>query len=476
MKKTFILSTLAAVCCCLTARAQDPVVTTDKDDYAPGETVQIMASNFQPLELLDFSIAVFDDNGFWKPDAAWGQIPADSSGSANASYVVPQTWAGKNLQLTAMGLTSGLMAQTTFTDNPGGSITASAFSIGHVVNTVNVSVNLTSSNIASLDSAVMHVSSSAGAGDNRTVTLTGPGGNGKGTWTGSFTGLCGTTYTIGNAQVDTSGTGGHNHPLTSTPGGTVATTTDACPPVNSPPDITCLNPTAELGQKVGCLVNGVLQADFSVSYGVVAGPGNTQIVQATFTTPGGPVTVDVANVADPDAGDTISVTLANGTNPVTISGPGSGSASFSVDIHADDGSGQSNATDDETCGGTANAQIIYAFSGFFPPLDGQINTKVKRGSGVPVKFRLMDGCGNLITTGDHTIDVSWLSGAVPGGDPTVDDAGLSGDAGDNFRYDPTGQQWIFNLKTNSTYIVSDTYQITAHLDDGTDHNVSIAIK
>jgi hypothetical protein len=37
-------------------------------------------------------------------------------------------------------------------------------------------------------------------------------------------------------------------------------------------------------------------------------------------------------------------------------------------------------------------------------------------------------------------------------------------------------QWIFNLKTNSTYIVSDTYQITAHLDDGTDHNVSIAIK
>lgn len=35
---------------------------------------------------------------------------------------------------------------------------------------------------------------------------------------------------------------------------------------------------------------------------------------------------------------------------------------------------------------------------------------------------------------------------------------------------------IFNLKTNSSYGVGDTYQIEAHLDDGTQHNVTIAIK
>ena len=46
----------------------------------------------------------------------------------------------------------------------------------------------------------------------------------------------------------------------------------------------------------------------------------------------------------------------------------------------------------------------------------------------------------------------------------------------NFRYDPTGLQWIFNLKTNSEYIVGNTYKITAHLDDGTDHNVYINIE
>ena len=103
-------------------------------------------------------------------------------------------------------------------------------------------------------------------------------------------------------------------------------------------------------------------------------------------------------------------------------------------------------------------------------------TKVKQGSAVPVKFQILDCSGAPITTGNHTIDVTFLSGIVPAGDPTVDDAGASGDNGINFRYDPTGMQWIFNLKTNSTYRVGDTYQITASLDDGTTHNASISIK
>lgn len=93
-----------------------------------------------------------------------------------------------------------------------------------------------------------------------------------------------------------------------------------------------------------------------------------------------------------------------------------------------------------------------------------------------MKFSITDCSGNSITTGDHTISVAYQPGITPTGDPTVDDAGMSGDNGINFRYDPTGMQWTFNLQTNSTYYVGATYLITAHLDDGTDHNVSIAIK
>jgi len=178
-------------------------------------------------------------------------------------------------------------------------------------------------------------------------------------------------------------------------------------------------------------------------------------VQATFTKADSTtVTVDVATATDEDAGDTITVNLSNGN--VTIIGPGIGAAGFSVHIEASDNHG-ANATP-EDCGGTATAQIVYDFHGFFPPLDGQRNTKVKQGSGIPVKFSITDCNGTPITTGDHTIDVTYLSGIVPSGDPTVDDAGASGDNGINFRYDPTGMQWIFNLKTNSTYAVGDTYQ------------------
>jgi hypothetical protein len=241
---------------------------------------------------------------------------------------------------------------------------------------------------------------------------------------------------------------------------------------NVAPVINCLNPTAELGQKAGCLVNGTLQADFAVSYAVVAGSGNSKKVQATFTTPGGSVTVDVAMVTDADAGDTISVSLSSGTNAVTISGPGSGSASFSVNIQASDGPHTVNSA----CGGTANAQIVYTFNGFFPPLDNNSSTIVKRGSTVPVKFQVSDACGNQITTGNFTIDVSFLSGAVPAGDPEVTDAGSSNDNGDLFRYDPVGQQWIYNLQTKVGYVTGDTYQISADLGDGVDHTVSISIK
>ena len=81
------------------------------------EKPRCSAAGFQPNELLDFSVAVQDENGLWVPDIAWADVPADASGGAEVDYIVPEGWLGKTLQLTVMGLTSGLMAQTTFTDS-----------------------------------------------------------------------------------------------------------------------------------------------------------------------------------------------------------------------------------------------------------------------------------------------------------------------------------------------------------------------
>jgi hypothetical protein len=245
-----------------------------------------------------------------------------------------------------------------------------------------------------------------------------------------------------------------------------------------------LNNDADLGQVVGCLGIGTgFGQTFQVSYAVVDGIGNSKTVQATFTKPdSSTVTVDVANVTDEDVGDTITVTLMNGTNPVTISGPGSGSAGFSVDIHADDGH-DCNTTADHTCGGNANAQIVYGFNGFFPPLSNVATTKVKQGSAVPVKFQLTDCSGTLITPanmpGDGsapTVGAMYSAGVVPSGTPSVDDAGNSNGDTDFARWDPTGLQWIFNLKTNSSYMVGTTYKIQVFPNDGSEHDALISIK
>jgi hypothetical protein len=487
------MAALAVLCFCLTAQADGPVVTTDKPDYAPGETAYFTASGFQPLELVDFSVAVADDSGLWVPDIAWADISANSTGGANVDYVVPQTWAGKSLQLTVMGLTSGLMAQTTFTDAGPQPVHNVNFSTSGLPNGTAISPGISGNKINppgnsaayGPDSFTTPASSSPDEGTKPSTNLTFTGfpvtvaGVGEHWTLTSFTlGASGTQNgTLHDLDVST-GSGQYTTGADNSGAGKVKSTivgnyTHFTDVVNNPPAITCLNPTAELGQKAGCLVNGTLQADFAVSYAAVPGSGNSKIVQATFTTPGGPVTVNVANVTDADAGDTISVSVANGTNPVTISGPGSGSASFSVEITANDG----HAPDvKSTCSGTANAQIVYTFNGFFQPLDNNATTKVKKGSTVPVKFQVSDACGNQITTGNFSIDVSYLSGVVPAGDPEVTDAGASNDNGDFFRYDPTGQQWIYNLQTKVGYVVSDTYQISADLGDGVDHTASISIK
>jgi hypothetical protein len=487
MKKSFIITSmaaLAALCFSLTAQAQGPVVVSDKDDYSPGETALFQAAGFQPNELLDFSVAVQGDDGTWVPDIAWADVAADASGGAEVDYVVPDSWANKTLQLTVMGISSGLMAQTTFTDAPTpttSTITGVPTSVAAgtpvpitatttfnqvvcfpVIGCITIPTPVTGGRLAIEESTDGGATFNSIASENPT--------DGTLSITFDTTGLCGTSPQF-RAHFSPAGSGfGESQSAAAT------LTIAACGPANQPPHIACLSPTVDLGAVVGCLGTGTgFGQSFPVSY--TQSGTNPVTVTATFTLPdSSTVPVTVATISDPDIGDTVAVTLSGGTDPVVISGPGSGSAPFTVHIEAVDNHGLPADNNPQDCGGTANAQIVYNFNGFFPPLSGQVNTKVKQGSGLPVKFSITDCSGSPITTGNDTISVAPLSPIAPDGDPSVTDAGASNDNGINFRYDPTGMQWIYNLKTNSSYDVGFTYQITAHLDDGTDHNVSIAIK
>jgi hypothetical protein len=74
------------------------------------------------------------------------------------------------------------------------------------------------------------------------------------------------------------------------------------------------------------------------------------------------------------------------------------------------------------------------------------------------------------------VGAAYNSGAVPSGTPSIDDAGNSNGDTDFARWDPTGMQWIFNLKTNTSYGVGTTYKVQVLPNDGSEHNALISIK
>src|SRR6266508_4227307 len=88
-------------------------VTTDKTDYAPGDTVVITGSGWLPGETVTLNIHR-DTND--PPDTVLSAA-ADANGNiSNSEYVVQNYDLGVSFLLTATGQSSGYSAQTSFTD------------------------------------------------------------------------------------------------------------------------------------------------------------------------------------------------------------------------------------------------------------------------------------------------------------------------------------------------------------------------
>jgi hypothetical protein len=110
------------------------------------------------------------------------------------------------------------------------------------------------------------------------------------------------------------------------------------------------------------------------------------------------------------------------------------------------------------CDGDAGHQILQ-------PVNADGTSTFKQGSTVPAKFRVCDANG--ISIGSSNVVSSFIlfqmiSGTITS---TVDEVVVSTTPDTAFRWDPTGQQWIFNistkpLATHATYV----YQIK--LNDG----------
>jgi hypothetical protein len=431
-------------------------LTTDKPDYAPGEVALISGAGFLPGELIDLSIAIQDpDTGEWAADWDWAQGYCSEDGAFVAEYLVPDRALAKSLRATAMGLSSGLIASVTFTDAAAANVNFATLGLPPATS-VTVTWNGTNNGGNSISGPT-------------TFSSPGPTAN-IGTLQGStFTYSFPASITAGGDTYDLDSTSPES-PFT-TPSGDppIPTTTVTATyvkyvppspePTNSPPTISASD--LDLGQVVGCLVDG-----------------SFQVTQDIAVDDFDPIT------SDPD-GDPVTVTL--DVSSVTLIGPGL--AEVEVTLTAtDDPSARNTATTTLTPLSTSTtvkvkAQVIYNFVGFLSPLslEGSLTARlVKQGATVPVKFQLSDCCGvaitdlNLSGMGWPEIDVCYQQGNAPNGDPDITDAGTSNDDGICFRYaDPN---WIYNLKTTTSYCVGNTYKIVVTLDDGTTHEAYISIK
>src|SRR5215471_12132142 len=97
---------------------QSATLITDKEDYAPGETVLIIGSGFLPQEFVTLQVLHADalgDNETSDAHAPWHTM-ADERGNISSTWRVPideDEW-GALLKITADGEGSSLHAETTF--------------------------------------------------------------------------------------------------------------------------------------------------------------------------------------------------------------------------------------------------------------------------------------------------------------------------------------------------------------------------
>jgi hypothetical protein len=178
--------------------------------------------------------------------------------------------------------------------------------------------------------------------------------------------------------------------------------------------------------------------------------------------PAGAIILGGSYTANANSSDSPSGVDTSSCGPVDTSSVGSKSLSCS-------------ATD--KAGNSANASLNYGVlynaacnlgpgHQILQPINLDGSSVFKQKSTVPAKFRVCDANGNSIGT-PGVVSNFYLVGVLTGTvTSTVEDAVTSTTPDTQFRWDPTEQQWIFNINTKS-YQANKTYFFEIRLNDGT---------
>jgi CSLREA domain-containing protein len=125
--------------------------------------------------------------------------------------------------------------------------------------------------------------------------------------------------------------------------------------------------------------------------------------------------------------------------------------------------------------------VNYAFSGFLQPINNtahQTGTDVstfKAGSTVPVKFVLKDANGNVVQSASA---LQWLTPQKGSATSQAVDESVYSDTpttGDSYRWDTTGQQYIYNWGTAKNQ-AGFYWRIGVKLDDGQTYYQNISLR
>ncbi len=241
------------------------------------------------------------------------------------------------------------------------------------------------------------------------------------------------------------------------------------------------------------LVNANAPGTYTVTYTVSDPSGNTQT--ATRTVKVVDTTAPVLSILQPNpmtiyygasfvepgatATDTCAGTVpvyydtANGANPATL---GSAVGAYTIKYYAED-----------PAGNTAAAQrivnVIYKPAGIscngnpghtiLQPINADGSSSFKQGSTVPCKFQVFDA--NCNSVGTPGLVASFVLVATSGGAPGVNEAVISTTPDTAFRWDPSGQQWIFNLSTKNL-AKNTTFYYRINLNDGSNIPFSFGLR
>jgi uncharacterized repeat protein (TIGR01451 family) len=180
-----------------------------------------------------------------------------------------------------------------------------------------------------------------------------------------------------------------------------------------------------------------------------------------------PVLLNGAATATANGSDSLSGIATQSCDPLSLGSVGS---TKTESCNVSDKAGN-------TATGSTNYSVVYATGGMclgdaghqiLQPINADGTSTFKQGSTVPAKFRVCDARGNSIGTAG--VVSNFFYGVVNGTyTPVVDEAVDSTTPDTYFRWDPTAQQWIFNISTKPLSVHS-TYIYQINLNDGSTIN------